>query len=76
MRGLNARDPISALEFNCQLTFPIDGICRMACMLRLIERIFVIVVPSAMDLVLLSVHVVVMVEPHVLAAMSRTYGSR
>ena len=70
MTGLNARDPISGLEFDCQLTFPIYGICRMACMSRVIELPLMIVVSSAMELVLPTVHVVVVVEPCVLAAVS------
>lgn len=44
--GLNAREPISGLEFDCQLTFPIYGIFRTAYMSRTIQPRLVVVVSS------------------------------
>ena len=76
MEGLNAREPISGLKLDCQLTFLIYGTCRKAYISREIEPPSVIIIPLVTDSVLPIVHVVSVVEPHVPAAVSRTGGSQ
>lgn len=49
---------------------------RTAYMSSVVEPPWGNTVPSVMELVMPTVHVVVAVEPHVLAAVSRTYGTQ
>ena len=76
MEGLNARDPISGPEYECQLTLPMYRRSRKAYIWRIMGPLLVIVMPLVMEAVFSTVHVVVMVGPHVLAAVSRTGGSQ
>ena len=75
MEGLNARESISGPEYDCQLTLPMCRTSRKACIWRMVGPLLVIVMPLVMEAVFPTVHVAVMVEPHVLAAVSRTGGS-